>query len=230
MSKTIVVVGFGPGISNAVAEKFGKQGFTVALVARNEEHLAAGVAALKAKGISAASFAADAGNPDSVRDAISKVRGKLGPVTVIHWNAIGGDQARDILAAEPAVLRGVFDVAIFGLLAAVREALPDLKGGGAVLVTNGAFGDDTPFMDEMAINLKSMGVALANAAKRKLVGLLAQQLRGDNVYVGEVTVAGSVKGTPWGNDSSIDPATIADKFWELYEGRGENRGRVAQLF
>ena len=34
MSKTIVVVGFGPGISNAVAEKFGKQGFTVALVAR----------------------------------------------------------------------------------------------------------------------------------------------------------------------------------------------------
>ncbi len=232
MSKTIVVVGFGPGISNVVAEKFGKQGFTVALVARNEEHLAAGVAALKAKGISAAAFAADAGNPDSVRDAIARARGKLGPITAIHWNAIGGDQARDLLATDPAVLRGVFDVAIFGLLAAVREALPDLKsaGDGAILVTNGAFGDDTPFMDEMAINLKSMGVALANAAKRKLVGMLSQQLKGDNVFVGEVTVAGSVKGTPWGNDSSIDPATIADKFWELYEGRGEIRGRVAQLF
>jgi NAD(P)-dependent dehydrogenase (short-subunit alcohol dehydrogenase family) len=37
MSKTIVVVGFGPGISIAVAEKFGAAGFSFALVARNEE-------------------------------------------------------------------------------------------------------------------------------------------------------------------------------------------------
>ena len=35
MSKTIVVVGFGPGISTAVAEKFGAEGFSVGLVARN---------------------------------------------------------------------------------------------------------------------------------------------------------------------------------------------------
>jgi NADP-dependent 3-hydroxy acid dehydrogenase YdfG len=48
MAKTIVVVGFGPGISTAVAEKFGSSGFAVALVARNEERLAAGVKALKA--------------------------------------------------------------------------------------------------------------------------------------------------------------------------------------
>ena len=42
MSKTIVVVGFGPGISTAVADKFGAEGFSVALVARNEARLAAG--------------------------------------------------------------------------------------------------------------------------------------------------------------------------------------------
>ena len=42
MSKTIVVVGFGPGISNAVAEKFGAEGFSVALVARSQERLDAG--------------------------------------------------------------------------------------------------------------------------------------------------------------------------------------------
>ncbi len=35
MSKTIVVVGFGPGVSTAVAEKFGAAGFSVALVGRN---------------------------------------------------------------------------------------------------------------------------------------------------------------------------------------------------
>lgn len=61
MFKTIVVVGFGPGISTAVARKFGAEGFAVALVARNEGlppeegRLAERVAALKAKGIAAAS-------------------------------------------------------------------------------------------------------------------------------------------------------------------------------
>ena len=66
MSKTIVV-GFGPGISNAVAEKFGAEGFSVALVARNEERLAAGVSALKAKGVATAAFPANAGDSASIR-------------------------------------------------------------------------------------------------------------------------------------------------------------------
>ena len=42
MSKTILVCGFGAGISNAVAEKFGAEGFSVGLVARNRERLAEG--------------------------------------------------------------------------------------------------------------------------------------------------------------------------------------------
>ena len=32
MSKTIVIVGYGPGVSSAVARKFGAAGFSVALV------------------------------------------------------------------------------------------------------------------------------------------------------------------------------------------------------
>lgn len=228
MSKTIVVVGFGPGISSAVAKKFGAEGFSVALVARSEERLAAGVAALQADGIAAAAFPADAGNPDAIRAAIAQARAALGPITVIHWNAFGGSNAGDLLAANSDTVRGVFDVAVVGLLAAVQEALPDLKGTneGAVLVTNGAFGDTTPQMDEYATRLNSMGLALANAAKFKLVGLLAQRLKGEGVYVGEVMVAGAIKGTPWESGNSIEPATVADEFWALFQARGAVRARV----
>ena len=75
MGKTILVVGFGPGISTAVAEKFGSSGFSVALVARNEERLAAGVKALKAKGIEAAAFPADAATPPpSARPSARRAR------------------------------------------------------------------------------------------------------------------------------------------------------------
>ena len=46
MSKTILVCGFGPGISAAVAERFAMEGFGVGLVARNEERIDKGVRAL----------------------------------------------------------------------------------------------------------------------------------------------------------------------------------------
>ena len=123
----------------------------------------------------------------------------------------------------------MFDVAVVGLLAAVQAALPDLKraGDGAILVTNGAFGEATPQMDAMAVTLKTMGLGLANAAKHKLVGLLSAQLKADGVYVGEVTVAGAVKGTAWAADGGIDPTTISDAFWTLYLGRDAIRARIA---
>jgi NADP-dependent 3-hydroxy acid dehydrogenase YdfG len=229
MSRTIVVVGFGPGVSTAVAEKFGGEGFSVALVARSEDRLAAGVSALKAKGVAAAAFPADASDPASIRAAIAKARAVLGSITVIHWNAYGGHEVGDLLAADPDALRGVFDVAIVGLLSAVQEALPDLKGAedGAVLVTNGAFGYIVPEMDALAVNLKAVGVALANAAKHKLVGLLSQRLKDDGVYVGEVMIAGAVKGTAWATDGGIEGATIAGKFWDLYQARDEVRARIS---
>ncbi len=230
MSKTIVITGFGPGISTAVAEKFGAEGFSVALIARNAERLAKGVSALKAKGIAAGAFPADAGDPTAIRAAFANVRAALGPITVLHWNAYSGSGVADLLTVDPASLRGVFDVGVVGLLAAVQDALPDLKSTkeGAVLVTNGAFGENNPQVDAFAIATKSTGVALANAAKLKLVGLLAERLKGDGVYVGEVMVAGIVKGSAFaGGQDGIESAAIAAKFWELYTARGEVRARVS---
>jgi len=229
MSKTIIVVGFGPGISTAVAEKFGAAGFSVALVARNEERLSAGVQGLKAKGITSAAFPADAGDPAAIGAAIGKARAELGPIAVIHWNAYGGAEVDDLATTDPAVVRGVFDVAVIGLLGALQAALPDLKSTkeGAVLITNGAFGEISPQIDEYATTAKAVGLALANAAKHKLVGLLSQRLKDDGVYVGEVMVAGAVKGTPWATGDAIEPSVIADKFWELYQARGEIRARIS---
>jgi NAD(P)-dependent dehydrogenase (short-subunit alcohol dehydrogenase family) len=230
MAKTIFVVGYGPGVSTAMAEKFGAEGFSVALVARSEAKLAAGVEALRAKGVKAAAFPANAGDPASIRGAIKAARAELGPIGVIHWNAFSGRGLGDLLAVDPAKLAGLFDVALVGLLSAVQEALPDLKsaGDGAVLVTNGAFGELNPMIDAFAIALGETGVPLGNAAKAKLVGLLAARLKGDGVYVGEVTIAGIVKGT--GPETpgapTIEGAAIADAFWKLYQARDEIRARV----
>jgi NADP-dependent 3-hydroxy acid dehydrogenase YdfG len=229
MSKTIVIVGFGPGISTAMADKFGAEGFSVALVARSQDRLDAGVAALKAKSVTAVAITADAADPASIRAAIGKAHGVFGPVTVVHWNAYGGHDAGDLLAADPAAVGRVFDVGVVGLLAAVQEALPDLKaaGDGALLVTNGAFGLVDAQIDAMCVGMKTSGVGLANAAKDKLVGLLSAQLKGEGVYVGQVMVAGAVKGTAWAAEGGIEASRIADTFWDLYQARNEIRAQVS---
>ncbi len=177
MSKTIVVMGFGPGVSTAVADKFAAEGFSVALVARSTARIAAGAEALKARGVAAAAITADASDPAAITAAIGQARAALGPVTALHWNAFGV-QAGDLATAGAAAIRADLDVALTGLLAAVQAALPDLKaaGDGAVLVTNGAFGDLSPQMDQAAVSFKTMGLALANAAKHKLVGVLSARL------------------------------------------------------
>jgi NAD(P)-dependent dehydrogenase (short-subunit alcohol dehydrogenase family) len=228
MSKTIVVVGFGPGISTAVAEKFAAEGFSVALVGRSEERLAAGAEALKARGATAAGFVGDAGDPAAIRAALARARSAFGPLTVIHWNAYGG-QVEDLVTIDPAAVARVFDIGVVGLLAAVQEALPDLKSTpeGAVLVTNGAFGYAIPAMDTLAITLGATGIGLANAAKHKLVGLLSERLKPEGVYVGEVMVAGAVKGTAFAAEGGIEGSAIADEFWRLYKARDEIRARIA---
>jgi NADP-dependent 3-hydroxy acid dehydrogenase YdfG len=223
MSKTIVICGYGTGISAAVARRFGREKFQVALVARNAERLAAGVAELTASGIRAAAFRADLSGEAEVENALESVRAQLGPITVLHWNAYA-TSAGDLLAADASATREIFDVPVFGLLAAVRYALPDLEKArdGAVLVTNGGFGLNDAATDERAVKFGAMGLALANAAKRKLVGLLAQKLKPRGVYVGEVMVLGSLKGSRWDNGTAtLEAATVADAFHDLYASRSE---------
>jgi NADP-dependent 3-hydroxy acid dehydrogenase YdfG len=230
MPRTIVIVGFGPGISTSVAERFGATGFAVALVARRAASLAAGVQALTAKGITADGFAADAGDPRSIRAAIVKARAALGPVGVLHWNAYGGGGLGDLLTVDPATASTLLDVALVGLLSAVQETFEDLKadGKGAVLVTNGAFGELNPSIDALALAVGAVGVSIANAAKAKAVGLLSARLKNEGIFLGEVTVAGVVKGT--GPDApglpTIKAEDVAEAFWRLYETRDPVRIRL----
>ncbi|HEY2748832.1 MAG TPA: SDR family NAD(P)-dependent oxidoreductase [Polyangia bacterium] len=220
MAKTMIVCGYGPGISNAVAERFGREGFKLALVARNAARLDAAAKRLRAEGIVAEPFVADLGRPDSARTLVQKVRAKLGPISAFEWTAYS-PAVGDLLGADADAVRSLFDAAIAGLLTVVQEALPDLRSEkGAILVTNGGLALIDEKVDAVAVSWNAMGLALANAAKHKLVALLAQKLKGDGVYVGEVMVNGTVKGTAFDKgNATIDPALIGEKFWQLYQTR-----------
>jgi short-subunit dehydrogenase len=228
MPRTIIICGFGPGISKAVAERFGAEGFQLALVGRTADKLAAGVSALGAKGIKAAAFTADLSDPVSVREVVKKVRAALGPITVVEWTAYNAG-AGDLITADAAAIRAVLDVPVTCLLTAVQEALPDLRRekDAAVLVANGGLGYFDPKADAAGVQVNAMGLSLANAAKHKLVGLLAVKLKPENVYVGEVMVLGSVKESASdGGRANVASAAVAAKLWDLYQARAAVTGEV----
>jgi NADP-dependent 3-hydroxy acid dehydrogenase YdfG len=221
MTKTIIICGHGPGISDAVARRFGREGFQVALVARGAERLAQTVEALEAIGVHAAAFPADLGDPGMIRGVVDRVRQKMGGITVIHWNAYttGAD---DLTQCDPRELHKPVDLCVTSLVAAVQAALPDLRAASeaAVLVTNGSLAFYDSQIDAMAVQWNVMGLAIAKAAQRKATGLLAEKLREDDIYVGEVVVLGAVKGTPFESGAdSVEPSAIADSFWDLYQAR-----------
>lgn len=222
MGKTILVCGYGPAISNAVAQRFGRGGFTVGLVGRTPERLQAGVAALTGAGIRAQAFERDLGHPEGVRALIREARAALGALDVLHWNAYAR-AAGDLTSAPASELRAVLDVAVHGLVAAVQEALDDLKAQrGAVLVTGGALSLYQPNIDAMAAEWNSMGLAVAKAAQHKLVGVLHQKLGRDGVYVGEATVAAIVRGSAFAGDhGTLAPEAVAEQLWKLYTERKE---------
>lgn len=224
MSKTIIVAGYGVGISDGVARRFGKEGFKVALVARNAEKVTTAASALSKEKIEAKGFAVDLGDPAAVTKLIADVRSSLGPVTVLHWNAytLG---AGDLLTADPSELRKVFDVSVTGLVAAVQASLPDLKAQGkdaAVLVTGGGFAFYDPNIDTVATQYSAMGLAVSKAAQHKTVGLLHQKLKGDGIYVGEVVVTGSIQGTVFDQgNANLSGDQVAERFWQMYTQRHE---------
>jgi NADP-dependent 3-hydroxy acid dehydrogenase YdfG len=220
MSRTIVVCGHGPGISDAVARKFGAEGYSVALVARNQSRVESAAKSLGDAGIKAQAFACDLADAEAVKAMIRSVRSALGPIGVVHYNAYGGG-AGDLTKAAPAEVRAVFDIGVGGLVAAVQESLSDLRDGkGAVLVTGGGFAFYDPKVDAMATQFGAMGLAMAKAAQHKAVGLLSQKLSPEGVFVGEVVVLGMVKGTAFDSGhATLEAKDIAAKFWELFQAR-----------
>jgi short-subunit dehydrogenase len=223
MKSVVLVCGHGPGISDAVARKFGKARHSVALVARNAARVTAAAAALAQDGIDAKGFACDLADPGAIERLVADVRRELGPIAVVHFNAYAGTGV-DLLSASPAELRGIFDLSVVGLVTVVRAARADLEAAkGAVLVTGGGFCFYEPNIDAAATKHGAAGLALGKAAQHKTVGLLAAKLKGSGVYVGEIVVTGTVKGTAFDQQGggTIEPSAIADKFYELAKQRTE---------
>ncbi|MCA1688622.1 MAG: SDR family NAD(P)-dependent oxidoreductase, partial [Actinobacteria bacterium] len=98
--KVAAILGVGPGLGAAVARRFAREGFAVALMARKEESVAGVRGEIESNGGAALPVSADATDPASVEMAFWRVRDAIGDPDVFVYNA-GAFQMGGILEIEP---------------------------------------------------------------------------------------------------------------------------------
>ncbi|MCM1518671.1 MAG: SDR family NAD(P)-dependent oxidoreductase [Pseudoflavonifractor sp.] len=207
--KIIIVVGAGKGLGNHIAKKFGKEGFRVVLMARNEESLKEYKSELEGEGIETYIHTADAAKPGTLTEAINWVRSTLGTPDVLAYN-VGITAPDDAAKLDSEVLMSHYQVDVASAYQCVKDVVDDefAKKNGAILLTGGGLAHYpvTGFMP----------LSLDKAALRTMTYLLHDELKPKGIFVGTVTVCGTI-----GIDNFFAPARIADNFWKLYSDRDE---------
>src|SRR5215203_136406 len=83
----ILIFGAGPGLSRSVAHLFGQKGFTVSLVARNEDKLKQEIKELEAANIKADYKVAAVGDEKSLTAILRNLKSSESLLDVILYNA-----------------------------------------------------------------------------------------------------------------------------------------------
>jgi NADP-dependent 3-hydroxy acid dehydrogenase YdfG len=126
MNKVIVIIGAGSGIAQGVAEKFGLQGFSVALVSRRKEKLEKLTNELIEKGIDAHAFVGDAGDTESMKDAFNQIWEKWEYIDVVHYN-VAKIKMVNIASETADGLTRDFKVNVAGVLTVINLVASDME-------------------------------------------------------------------------------------------------------
>lgn len=206
MKKLITIIGAGPGISQGVAEKFGNEGFKIALIARTEEKLQQQVMDLAKKGIDATYAIADVGNEESLKNALLQIKENEGHAEVMLYNA-AAFSVMDILDQNWDTIKNEMDINVGGYFNLMKMIVPYClkENKGKLFVTNGGFalgGDD-----------QWTSLSVGKAALRNLVQAFQKKTLGTNVHIAQLTVCGFVNP----EDEKYSPKAIAEQYWKLYK-------------
>ncbi|MEB3279413.1 MAG: SDR family NAD(P)-dependent oxidoreductase [Lyngbya sp.] len=212
-----VILGVGSGLGAAVAYQFARQGYAVALMARNLDHLTPVEEEIKQFGETAISVAVDATDIIKIPEAFEEVKTELGTPEVLIYNA-GMFQIGGILELTPEQFEQSWKVNCFGAFLAAQQVLPGMveqaKGTiiftGATAATRGSAGFSA--------------LAVGKFGLRALAQSLAREFGTQGIHVVHAIIDGLIdtprvrKMSPEPEpDTLILPDAIAQTYWQLHQ-------------
>jgi short-subunit dehydrogenase len=225
MSKSIAVFGVGPGLGQAVARRYAREGYDVVLVGRRPDRLEQ-LAADMGGGGTAHVVSADLADPATVPALAGQVRGRVGHLDALYYAPTpdGGFVPAADLTAERA--SDYMPLIFYTMVDLVQQFLPDMlrHGEGAILTAQGA---------STLAGLPNMsGPGPAQAAQRNYLQSLDAEVAGNGIYVGMLyigaliegsafhtwTTSGGAGGRDWG--PTVSPGHLADMLWNMHSAKG----------
>ena len=213
MTKPVcLITGVGDGTGAALARRFAKGGYQVAMLARNRDRLAR----LEKEIADAKAYVCDTSDLEALVATVESVRAEMGVPSVLVHNAVSAT-FKTFLEADPEDLERNFRVNTTSLLYLARALAPDMvaAGHGAIMVTgNTAALRGVP---NYAV------FAPTKAAQRILAQSLARDLGPKGVHVAYITIDAAID-TPWTRDAFnrgkpddffSNPADIADELFHV---------------
>ena len=204
-----IILGAGPGLGLALARRFANEGHDLALMARDEDRLSKMAETVaKETGQTVKGFTADGTDLDSIRGALTRIHGSLGPTRVFIHNAsrwlpdTGPELAPDLLMSEMMLGAGA-------ALAASQAVLPGMEaaGEGTILWTGSRMG-----LAPAEAGAPSPALAAGKSALRGLALATAGQFHDRGVNFSTITINGGI-----GSKPAFAPDKIADVFWQAHK-------------
>jgi NAD(P)-dependent dehydrogenase (short-subunit alcohol dehydrogenase family) len=214
--KVAAVLGVGPGLGAAVARRFAREGFAVALMARREGSVAGVREEIEGAGGTALAVSADATDPASVAAAFDRVRAELGDPEVFVYNA-GAFQMGGILEVSPEKFDECFKANCAGAFYAAQQVLPAMveAGRGTVLLTGATAA--------LRGGARFSALAVGKFGLRALAQSMAREFGPQGIHVAHAVIDGQID-TPRVREMSpgredhtmLSPDAIAEAYWQLH--------------
>lgn len=212
MKKTLILVGAGKGLGNAVAKEFASHDFRVVLIARNVKHLKEYAEEFKKLGYEVYTKVADALYPETLTKVINEVTVELGTPDALVYN-VGvtepdGDRK---ITSELLLERYQIDAASAYHCATLVATDEFAKKKGVIIFTGGGFAKT---FQPISI-LKPL--CIDKAALNAINIVLHYDMEPKGIFVGSILVSGVI--AP--GDKKYDPELIAKQYWKMYVERKE---------
>jgi NADP-dependent 3-hydroxy acid dehydrogenase YdfG len=225
LPKVLAVLGAGPGLGLSMARRFGREGFTTALVSRTDARHATYRASLS--GTTVHTYTADVTDEAQLTGVLGRITAEAGEIDTVYFGPADASSPGIVPLTDAGAdaLRTPFETMVLPAARLVGAVLPGMlaRGSGALLFAGGLSGKyPMPMLGSLAP---------ASAALRMYVLTLNAALRETGVYAGTLTIGGLIERgdihrafteqdhgfTP----GTLDPDDIADGAWSLYTGRKE---------
>ncbi|WP_213813794.1 SDR family NAD(P)-dependent oxidoreductase [Glaciihabitans sp. dw_435] len=216
----IAIIGAGPGLGAAVARKFGREGFSIALISRNQSKLDLLASELTADGLTARGYSADVLIPAELEVALATAASELGTITVLQYSPLPSrDYLKPVLELTPELAREALSFSALGLIHAVRAVLPAMQadGSGSIILINGG--------TSVKARAGFAGTSVAFPAESAYGEMLHDALEDEGIRVSQLVIPGGIPQLQLPN--GIDD--VADRIWHLHVDTGPFRTMLIPL-